>query len=231
MTDSLKQGQASTWEAMERLKPEQRPTLFVVYPALFTNLVQYLFPTQVAEFPLERLTVSGGVSAVAYEPNYSDMGKADQPVQRHSGWTVVDGLDVADLEAEGAHSYRVQAREPGTNVGEVLLRATNMGDSTVATTDGGRKVTGFEEFALGATADRPAILVLRTTSGGKLRFEANGRDLGTVDVATSGQFQEIEVTVPADLINSGQVRFRVEPDRPASYTYNSFYYWLMQAPE
>ena len=231
MTDSLKQGQASTWEAIEHLKPEQRPTLFVVYPALFTNLVQYLFPTQVAEFPLERLTVSGGVSAVAYNPNYSDMGKADQPVQRHNGWTVIDGLDVADLEAEGAHSYRVQAREPGTNVGEELLRASDPVDSTVAITDGGRDVTGFEEFTLAATAHRPALLVVRTASGGKLRFEANGRDLGVVDVPGSSRFQEIEVTVPADLINSGQVRFRVEPDRPSTYRYNSFHYWLMQAPE
>ena len=110
------------------------------------------FLTKVAEFPLERLIVSGGDSAVAFEPNYSAMGKADRPVQRHNGWTVVDGLDVADLEAEGAHSYRVQGREPGTNVQEVLLQASDMVDSSVVTTDGGREVTGFEEFTLGATA-------------------------------------------------------------------------------
>jgi hypothetical protein len=232
MADSLKHGQASTWEALERLSPEQRPTLFVVYPELFPDLVRYLFPTKVAEFPLERLTISGGVSAVAYEPNYFDIGNADQPVQRHNGWTVADGLDVADLDAEGAHSYGVQGREPGTNVAEVLLRAPNLVDSTVTTIDGGRKVTGFEEFTLGATAGRPAILVLRTASGGRLRFEANGQDLGVVDITVSAtRFQEIEVTVPADLINSDRVRFRVEPERPATYQYNSFYYWLMQAPE
>ena len=185
MSDSFKNGQASTWEALERLRPEERPTLFILYPALFPDLVaqQNLFLTKVAEFPLERLTVSGGVSAVAYKPDYSRIGTGDQPVEKHNGWMVVDSLNVGDVKAQAAHAYDVQAREPGTGVHELVSTAPDLLNAAAVITDGGRAVAGFEKFTLKATPHKPALLVIRTNSSRDLRFEANGRDLGTVHVA------------------------------------------------
>lgn len=236
MVDSSNEGVASTYEALERLEPGGRPTLFVIYPEWFASLAsqQLGLLTKVAEFPLERLTASGGDSAVAFKPDYSAMGDADRPVESHKEWAVVDSLDVADIESEDAHAYHVEGREPGARPQQLLMRAKDMVEVAVRMTDGGREVSGFEEFRLRAVPRKPSLLVLRTTatSAGTLRFEVNGRDLGIVRVARSGgSFREIEVAVPADLIDSDEVKFRVEPERPDTYKYGSFYYWLMQAPE
>jgi hypothetical protein len=94
------------YEHLHREKPGILPTYFIVYPhwmACDAVLGRELHHATVTDS-----TILGGQTMVAYEADYSRLGRGDVPL-KPPATKLVDELDVADLEAEEAHRYEVLA--------------------------------------------------------------------------------------------------------------------------
>lgn len=99
-------GPGSRFEHYERLGVSRLPTHFIVYPEWFA--LDDLLGTPLFERAVYGATILGGERMVAYEADYSGLGSAELPDPALlDGRTLVDRLDVADLESESAHAYEL----------------------------------------------------------------------------------------------------------------------------
>jgi hypothetical protein len=138
------------------------------------------------------------------------------------GWRVVDRVDVADLESEAAHAYRVVRAK---DIKENIVRRGVSGEKK-GVVDGGRLVRKYETFKVRARAGRPTKLVVRLgpTRNDDLVVTFNGAEV-RAPVAKDKGFVETALDIPQRVVRrESSVRVRT-----AGRThYFSFHYFVMQ---
>jgi hypothetical protein len=233
--DTAWQGSASVLEAIERMPPSERPTMYVIYPdwwAFSGPNVKFL--TRQTGFWLTRQTVSGGRDEVVYAADNALLNSGEQigtlPADV-AGWSIVDSVDVADRASERDHGYGRRAREVGTGSPEVMSFRNGPG-ITSGVLDGARSITGYERFNLRvADSSKPYVILGRVDEEGPgvpetATVSVNGVDRTlTLPLASTIQFQ---TAVIAKGDAGAQDLHITITARPGSAGYHAYHYWLLQ---
>jgi hypothetical protein len=207
-------GAASRFEHYERLyrqSPERMPTYFIVYPEWMA--LEPVLGERLHEETVLDATILGGRTKTVYRARYDLLGSGDRP------WTavgkVIDEVDVADLDSEGAHRYELlSARE-----GEEHVMSEVRGGRTLV--DGGRTNRVREVFILRASS--PCTLVSRVfaKASATLRVKANGRERA-VHVAAGDGF--VEWVTPLDGL-TGDINLEITAER---FAFSAYHHWLVE---
>jgi hypothetical protein len=242
MAGAYRGGEGAMWEALESLPPERRPAYAAVIPAWMPYLSRSRWSGEVVwregTDRARRDPVSRGFEiwklswpdADAEAWPGGDFGRTPRTHGEASGkrgWTIADGLDVADIRSEREHDARGLA--PVTVVRTLGFEKLSPHAEASVAVDGGREVNGAVSFTLGARAGSPGLLVLRCTSIRDVQAVVRvGAWSGTLDIPRDEtRFREPAVWVPAEALGDGEpgrVIFRVEA--PEGYT--AFHWWLLQ---
>jgi hypothetical protein len=203
-------GVGSRFEHYERLRPEQRPTHFIVYPGWFG--LNELLGTWLTERRVDGATILGGPVMVAHEASYALLGSGERPSTPVRG-SLIDELDVADLVSEAQHHYELGSTAAHYNV--------LYSDGERA--DGGRAERLLERFTLRARGGGTVVLRLSTSEPSRLSIEVDGLTIARRRVE-AGPFQELPVDMPVGVGDGG--RFEVRADPPIAL----FHYWSYAPP-
>jgi hypothetical protein len=187
-------GEGGLYERLEQIPKSARPQYAAVFPSWFPQLAN-----KYDVFHRPRVTFydpfDPSFEKTVYEVNWEYAGMEDQPrpATLQPGWEVRDALDVADLESEASHLYRVKNagnRFPPISIpfrrnfgyhDEIderwpdieeeqeelipLLREQGILNQ-YDIVDAGRRITGEEVFCLSNLAPgQDAYLIIRTCDG------------------------------------------------------------------
>jgi hypothetical protein len=151
-------GPGSRFEHYERLGRARLPGYFIVYPEWFA--LDDLLGDRLQERYVPGASILGGERMVAYRADYSLLGSGEAPgVEARAGRTLVDRLDVADLESEREHGYQLFSASQQQSV---LGRFG-------AQLDGGRSERTHERFRLKVVPGGTLVLRVAADSPTTLR--------------------------------------------------------------
>lgn len=179
-------GPGSRFEHYERLGAKRLPTHFIVYPEWLG--IEALLGQELTARYVPDATILGGPRMAAHVADYSKLGSGEAPDPAVAqGQPVIDRLDVADLESESTHQYRLFDAQQRHNL------VFGLGSRL----DGGRAERSFEAFTLDV---RPAgALVLRLAAESPTLIEVSIGELErTVEVPAS-HWHEARIELPQGL--------------------------------
>lgn len=148
------------------------------------------------------------------------------------GFTLVDEVNVANLEDERAHEYtwRDGERLPGFSTEFYAFESFDCDPDQCRVMDGGRRINGQEQFTLASTPGQDVILVTRVhpASAGHFAIYAGEAFVGTrVIPAIPGRWLEIPTLIPAQYVTENQTRIRIVPHTPSGH-YQPYHHWAWQ---
>jgi hypothetical protein len=238
--DVANNGPGARFEFLEHLPPDKRPTHFAYYPSwmgqadFFGDVL--LHTSWRPAITKERLV--GGDDMQILAATWDHAGTAERPLNDHTGWTLVDRIDVADLASERAHHWhgelgRRNFRDP-TARWSFVERETASG----LLIDGGRTIRGgSERFTVHVDPKKPTRIAIRT--GGKpdapfqdvikmpvtLKLFAGKRELGALTVTPpSGAFTELTFNLQPYALREPEVELHTEASGP----YRVFHWFVLQ---
>jgi hypothetical protein len=238
--DVANNGPGARFEFLESLPPERRPTHFAYYPSwmgqpdFFGEPVLHTFWHPA--ITKERLV--GGEDMQLLTATWDHAGTGERPLNDHTGWALVDRVDIADLASERAHHWsgalgRRAFRDP-TARWSFVERETASG----LVIDGGRTIRGgHERFTIHIDPKKPTRIALRT--GGKpdapyqdiitkpvtLKLLAGGKVLGTLTLAPpSGAFTELTFNLQPYALREPEVELHTDASGP----YRVFHWFVLQ---
>jgi hypothetical protein len=203
-------GAGSRFEHYEKLPPAHRPTHFIVYPEWMA--VDPVLGDALTWRTVHH-TILGGATMAAYTARYDSLGSGEAPRDPAlSTRALVDSLDVADLESEKAHGYRLF---DATKADDVVLETSEYAD-------GARKDRRADAFRLRLLPGGLLVARLGATARSLVSFHADGKRLSQSDL-TPERVQEVLVGVPADVAD-GPHEVEVIADG-AHAAFDSLHYW------
>ncbi|HUS30949.1 MAG TPA: hypothetical protein VMZ53_20710, partial [Kofleriaceae bacterium] len=235
-------GPGARFEFLESIPPDRRPTHFAYYPGwmgtpefygealMHTSLRRGIDPSG------RRLVGEGDMQILTAVWDHA--GTAERPLNDHTGWALVDRLDVADIASERAHDWvgKMGRRKFGdpTARWSVVEKETAHG----LLIDGGRTIRdGGETFTVHVVPDKPTRIVIRTggqptypwheqiTKPVQMTLWSGTKKLGELTVAPpTGQFSELTFNVQAHALPQAASEIRVE----ASGIYRVFHWFVLQ---
>jgi hypothetical protein len=148
---------------------------------------------------------------------------------------LVDQVDVANLDSEAAHDYRwwQETVPPGfvTEVYRNVYQACGLEDESACwATDGGRVLTGGEEFTIQTVPGQDLVLVTRVHGRASvpLALSLNGDQLAySIQPAVPARWIEIAVLVTGEHITGQTARIRIETQGTTA-NYSPYYHWVYQ---
>jgi hypothetical protein len=212
-----REGEGAVYEALERLPTDHRPQYFVIYPR-WVNLPDLLGPV-VHTVSIADNRTCGEAEKVLFQARWDVAHSGDQPLLAHAG-TIVDEVDVADLESERAHEYATDRPS------RTIYRRERCQGSWVS--EGGRVMHVFERMRVTLAPGREAHLVWRTDAWqpARVRVLVDGRVAARTALSEVRAFVEPEVTLPATLMTRARPEIRVELEEPGEMS--TFHYWVLQ---
>ena len=236
-------GPGARFEMLEHLPPDRRPTHFAYYPGWMGTTEFFgdvLLHTPLAPgLPTGRLRLAGGADMQLIVANWDHVGTAERPLEDHTGWSIVDRVDVADLESEAAHGWvgALGRRNVVENSARWSVVEREVGPAGLLI-DGGRTILGGgERFTVTLDPALPTRVILRT--GGQraypfnpridhpvtLTLFAGTRALGQLTLPPpSDVFTELTFTFPAHSLPA-RVLLRTSATGP----YRSFHWFILQS--
>ncbi|HEY0477817.1 MAG TPA: hypothetical protein VGD37_09845 [Kofleriaceae bacterium] len=233
-------GPGARFEFLDSLLPEQRFSHFAVYPGWLGTTELYgddLFHTPLwPRFEPRRLAGDADLQLIA--ARWDHTGTGDRPLSDHTGWAIVDRIDVADLASEAAHGWvgALGRRRFGDPTARWSVIGREVGPHGLVL-DGGRTIRGgTERFTLAIDPARPVRLVLRT--GGARSYpeheviehavalrilDGAGRELARATLpapTAAGGFAEVAFALPA----GSSPELRTEAPAP----YRAFHWFALQ---
>jgi hypothetical protein len=232
-------GPGARFEFLESLPVERRPTHFAYYPGwmgtpeffgevlLHTSLRRGIEP--------RRLVGEGDMQILV--ANWDHAGTGERPMNDHSGWALVDRVDIADIESERAHQW--VGRMGRRRFGDPTARWSITDRSTVTglVIDGGRTIrAGGERFTVHVDPTAPTRVVLRT--GGqksygwheaidkpvKIKLFTGSKLLGELTIAPPmGVFSELTFNLPAHALRASS-----DLHTEANGIYRVFHWFVLQ---
>jgi hypothetical protein len=201
-------GAGSRFEHYERLGVARLPRTFIVYPEWFG------LPSLLGEYRTERrvpgATILGGETMVAYDADYSRLGSGALPREGPAGARLLDELDVADLESEQEHAYRLF---DAVAVDDVALEEDGI-------VDGARKNRTGEHFELRLAPGGRLVARLTSDADVVVSVHAGGVLLGTIELRP-GRWHEAQWRVPETLAAARQT---LDLDA-ARARFSTLHYW------
>jgi hypothetical protein len=238
--EAWRHGAGSVYELMEN--SPMRPDYFAIYPDAFS--IPYLANTDL--FAEELLLVNVPYAYIASAEPVQGIWKADWSLAnsgtvphqpdiraRTPTLTLVDTLDVADLDNEATHNVHwwQDHLRPGfpTEVHQMRYRV----DPTQEVLDGGRLLNGGLTFQ---TASQPGqslwlIARLHAHEGGAVFVKADGETVGHwAYPQIAGEWLETMFRIPAEFITGTQTDITLDVDANAAgfVHYAPYYLWIMQ---
>jgi hypothetical protein len=233
-------GAGSVFEMMEH--SPMRPDYFAIYPDVFS--IPYLRETDLFAEELFRVEVpeyavaSAGPVQGVWRADWHLAGSGERLYQadileRTQGLTLMDTVDVADLDDEAVHSVEwwQNVKHPGfpTEVWQLAYRVPPHDEVL----DGGRLLTGGIAFD---TRTRPGkdlwiVARLHAQQRGSVRIEIDGEPSGYwAYPSVPGQWLETMFRVPAARINTETTRvaLNVETDDSAFHHFSPYAFWVFQ---
>jgi hypothetical protein len=203
-------GAGSRFEHYESLSLRALPTHFIVYAEWMA--LPPLLGRLLTERSVPGATILGGTTMTAHAADYTTLGSGALPKNAPQA-PLIDVLDVADLQSEADHDYR-------------LLDASQRNNFIAYTLDGQR--------ADGARGARQRdVFDLRVRGGGTLALRAGASQpmslrvmvadkvIGSVRLS-AGAWQEAALTLPARITAQ---RTTVVVEAPAGKHFASMHYW------
>lgn len=224
-------GPGSLFEWLETLPAWQRPTHFAIFPDWFPYLKKTsLVGGKLAQFVLGVNTISGADLKAVYLADWSNVGLANTLWVRRDlldlwGFSVVDRVDVGDLESQDAHDY-----ESFDTWRDTLREFQVSGKRDLVLIEGGRQSSRGERFRLQCRPGEPAALVMRTEAFREFELEVrvDGEMIGTwVIPRASLVWTEPLFEIPGDALTSESVLVELTLSG-SEFRYPSFHYWLLQ---
>jgi len=233
-------GPGARFEFLESLPIERRPTHFAYYPGwmgtpeFFGQALMHTYLRPGIEG--RRLVGEGDMQVLVANWDHAHTG--ERPLDDHTGWTIVDRVDIADITSERAHGWvgRMGRRRFGdpTARWSIVERETTNG----LVIDGGRTIrAGGERFAVHVDPAKPTRVVLRT--GGQKSYgwhEAiekpvtitlfvGKKQLGQLVIAPpAGQFSELTFDLPVHALPAADAELHTE----ANGIYRVFHWFVLQ---
>ena len=95
---------------------------------------------------------------------WDHVGTAERPLNDHTGWAIVDRIDVADLASERAHGWHgALGRRDFRRSERALVVRRARDDRPASLIDGGRTIRGgSERFTVHVDPKKPTRIVMRT---------------------------------------------------------------------
>jgi hypothetical protein len=216
-------GAGSRFEHYERLyrqSPDRFPTHFIVYPQWMA--CDAVLGDELHEETVTDQTILGGTTMTAFSARSDLLGSGDAPSGSAPG-RLVDELDVADLESEAAHDYRVGSLTRETNDQAITYE---VGDRTIA--DGTRTGRTRDDFVLRGRPMSRSVIVARFSAdeAAELQVRVAGRTIGIANLVP-GEWTEASFELPADLASAES---RVEVVALRGTKFGSAHYWLYERP-
>ncbi|MFT3697418.1 MAG: hypothetical protein QM831_30020 [Kofleriaceae bacterium] len=237
-------GPGARFEFLESLPPDQRPTHFAYYPGWMGS--QDFFGEAVLHTSLRPGLPTGKLKRLVGEADmqvlpaiWDHAHSAERPIDDHTGWNVVDRIDIADMASERAHHWkgglgRRHFGEPTAKWSMVEREQLEAG----LMIDGGRTIRDHgETFTVTIDHDRPTRIVIR--SGGQtsysfheaitrpvnLKLFAGDKEIGHLDLPPpAGRFQEFVFNVPQRAFHADTIELRTEASAP----YRVFHWFVLQ---
>ena len=233
-------GGGSRFEFLESLPADRRPTHFAYYPGwmgtqeLFGEVVMHTYLRRGIE--PRRLVGEGDMQVIVASWDHVKTG--ERPLNDHTGWAVVDRIDIADLESEAAHGWvgRLGRRHFGDPTARwSLVEKQTQGGLVI---DGGRTIRdGGERFQLQVDPAKPTRLVMRTggqrsypwheaiTAPVEIKLYAGKKLLGHLTIAPpAGTFSELAFNLPPHALPARGAEVRTEASGP----YRVFHWFALQ---
>jgi len=235
-------GPGARFEFLESLPPDKRPTHFAYYPGWMGSqdfFGEVLLHTALHPgFEERRLVGEGDMQVIA--ASWDHAGTAERPLSEHPGWTIVDRIDIADVDSERAHHWsgrmgRRKFADPTARWSFVEKETLSQGLAI----DGGRTIReGSETFTIHLDPAKPARVIVRTggqtayppyheaiTKPVTLRLLAEGKPLGELVVGQpDGSFTELTFNVPQHALHATDVEIHTE----ATGMYRAFHWFVLQ---
>jgi hypothetical protein len=233
-------GPGARFEFLESLPPERRPTHFAYYPGwmgtheFWGNVLKHTSLRPGIE--KRRLVGEGDMQII--EASWDHVHSGERPLNDHTGWAVVDRVDIADMASERAHGW--SGRMGRRRVGDPTARWSLVERETMSglVIDGGRTIRGGgERFTVTLEPAKPTRVVLRT--GGQksygwheaidkpieLALFAGAKQVGTLTIAPpAGVFAEVTFNLPPHAASSRTLELRTQ----ASGIYRVFHWFVLQ---
>lgn len=206
------------YERLHRRDPKLLPTHFIVYPHWMACDV--VLGRELTRATVLDQSILGGNTMVAHEARYDLLGSGERPDGPPPG-SLIDTLDVADLESETEHGYDV-AIGGGTDADNRVQTTTT--DLGLDRADGGRGKRARDRFHLRLPPNN-GVLVARwgAPSGASLSILVDGRETSRVDIEPDG-WSEHAIPLPP-----GGKDALVEVVPRDSRTFTSMHYWSYEA--
>lgn len=207
-------GAGSRFEHYEDMKRSQLPGYFIVYPEWMG--LPWLLGKELTNRTVQGATILGGTTMVAHVADYSALGSGAHPlIDKAAGKKTVDVLDVADLDSEAAHHYRLYWAEQADDVAQ----GTPGGH-----VDGARKRRALDTFTLKLSPGGLLVARCGASQAMKLSVRIDGHRVGTFALQGYG-WEEPWLALPADL-SAGAHRIDIAAPRGRAFT--SMHYWSMR---
>jgi hypothetical protein len=204
-------GAASRFEHYERIDRSALPTHFIVYPEWLG--LEPVLGRRLHEAVVTDSTILGGQLMRASEARWDLLGSGERPWT--SVGTIVDALDVADLESEAAHGYVLgPARE-----GEQTVEEGNDPSGRVVA-DGGRTHRLRDAFTVTLPSGKELVGIARVEVPAETDLEIRVGARTSRIHAAAGPWQELLFDVPTE------PRGNVEVEVSAASGFASFHYWF-----
>jgi hypothetical protein len=233
-------GPGARFEFLESLPLERRPTHFAYYPGWMGTFEFYgpVLKHTMLRPAIEKRRLVGEGDMQVLVANWDHVQTGERPLNDHTGWTIVDRIDVADLASERAHGWA--GRMGRRRFGDPTARWSIVERSTASglVIDGGRTIReGGERFTIRVDPAKPTRVVLRT--GGQrtypwheaidkpvtIKLSAGKKQLGQLTVAPpAGTFAEVTFNLPAHALPSREVELRTD----ATGVYRVFHWFVLQ---
>ncbi|MFH0793410.1 MAG: hypothetical protein V2A74_05195 [bacterium] len=255
-------GMGSAWERLERMDPTDRPNWIVTHEYLFGE--PNFLGQKVEDVFIQHNTITSGDRFSLFRPNWDYVNSADRTdlLQTDDAaatpslrWTLVDRLDVADLDDEAAHKYQfwdgINRRPylPWPYRGNVfrklqtVARVPDAGGEVLRTEiwDGGRCLSGGERFVVATKRGEPLRIIMRTDAGPDAEFarptqlevRIGSEMIGIWKIpARQGEphWQHETFLVPANKIGDARTRMEIvyDYDHVGEPNHRPFHYFFFQ---
>jgi hypothetical protein len=204
------------YERMYRSSPDRFPTHFIVYPQWMA--CDAVLGDELHEETVLDQTILGGTTMTAYRARSDLLGTGDAPSGTAPG-ELEDELDVADLESEAAHEYRVGSTTRETDDQALTY---DVGDRTIA--DGARTGRTKDEFVLHKSSVQNGVIVARFAAeeAAEVEVRVDGTSVGAASLSP-GEWTEASFDLPPYRLGS---EVRVQVDALRGTKFGSAHYWL-----
>lgn len=207
-------GAGSRYEHYEKLGPARLPSHFIVYREWFgcpSLLGEELFSATVTD-----QSILGGATKTVYAADYSVFGRAERPLSQPFA-TLIDEVDVSDLESEAAHAFWL-----GSTHSQENLAFSDFVERQGSVTDGGRNNRSEDRMVLKGSGSSSLRLVARfvVEEPTTLTVLIDNASVGQL-LASPGGFSEASLPIG---VSDGPMSVTV---RAADARFASLHYWLV----